>query len=89
MWLSQLTGLADPYWGAISAVVAAAPTVGADLTAALSRVAATVVGLALGLAAVAVSGSGVLVAGVTSSSLSWCFPRSRWTGERDSAPRPR
>jgi uncharacterized membrane protein YccC len=65
MWLSQLAGLADPYWAAISAVVATAPTVGANLTAALSRVAATVVGLALGLAAVAVWGSGVLVAGVT------------------------
>ena len=63
--LSELVGLADPYWAAISAVVAAAPTLGANLTAALSRVAATVVGVALGLAAVAVWGSGVLVAGVT------------------------
>jgi uncharacterized membrane protein YccC len=65
MWLSELAGLADPYWAAISAVLAAAPTLGANLTAALSRVAATVVGLALGLAAVAVWGSGVVVAGVT------------------------
>lgn len=65
MWLSQLAGLADPYWAAISAVLAAAPTLGANLTAALSRVVATVVGLALGLAAVAVWGSGALVAGVT------------------------
>jgi uncharacterized membrane protein YccC len=65
MWLSELAGLADSYWAAISAVVAGAPTLGANLTAALSRVAATVVGLALGLAAVAVWGSGVLVAGVT------------------------
>jgi uncharacterized membrane protein YccC len=65
MWLSELAGLADPYWAAISAVLAAAPTLGANLTAALSRVVATVVGLALGLAAVALWGSGVLVAGVT------------------------
>jgi hypothetical protein len=65
MWLSELAGLADSYWAAISAVLAAAPTLGANLTAALSRVVATVVGLALGLAAVAVWGSGVLVAGVT------------------------
>jgi uncharacterized membrane protein YccC len=64
IWVAERAGLADPYWAGISAVVAAGPTVGANLTAALSRVAATLVGLALGLAAVAVSGTGVLVAGV-------------------------
>jgi hypothetical protein len=63
MWLSSAIGLQDRWWAGISAVVATADTLGATVGTATLRIAATLVGLAVGLAAVALSAHGVLVAG--------------------------
>jgi uncharacterized membrane protein YgaE (UPF0421/DUF939 family) len=65
IWLGNLLGLKDSYWGGISAVVATAGTLGASVEAALSRIGATIVGLLLGLAALALPVSGTVVAAVT------------------------
>ena len=61
IWASEELGLQDSYWAGISAVVAAAGTLGASLDAAVSRIAATAIGLLVGLAAVALPVSGTLV----------------------------
>jgi uncharacterized membrane protein YccC len=63
-WLADVAGIPDPYWAGISAVVVSAPTVGANLGAALVRMAATFAGLALGLAAHAAGGTGPVAAGI-------------------------
>jgi uncharacterized membrane protein YgaE (UPF0421/DUF939 family) len=65
IWLGNELGLKDSYWGAISAVVATAGTLGASVGAALSRISATIVGLLLGLAALALPVSGTVVSGAT------------------------
>ena len=65
MWVGNRVGLKDTYWGAISAVVATAGTLGASVGAAVSRISATVVGLLVGLVAVALPVSGTLVSGAT------------------------
>ncbi|HEY6397564.1 MAG TPA: FUSC family protein [Solirubrobacteraceae bacterium] len=65
IWLGHHLGLRDSYWAGVSAVVATAGTLGASLGAAVSRISATVVGLAIGLAAFALPVSGVLIAGAT------------------------
>ncbi len=65
IWLGNRIGLHDSYWAGVSAVVATAGTLGASLGAAVSRISATLVGLAIGLAAFALPVSGVLVAGAT------------------------
>ena len=61
IWASEELGLQDSYWAGISAVVAAAGTLGASLDAAVSRIAATAIGLLVGLTAVALPVSGTLV----------------------------
>jgi uncharacterized membrane protein YccC len=66
-WLADVAGIPDAYWAGISAIVVAAPTVGANLGAALARVAATFAGLALGLAAHAAGGTGPLAAGIVAA----------------------
>jgi uncharacterized membrane protein YccC len=63
IWVGQRIGLHDSYWAGISAVIATAGTVGGSLAAAVSRISATVVGLLVGLVAVALPVSGILVAG--------------------------
>jgi uncharacterized membrane protein YccC len=65
IWLGNRIGLHDSYWAGVSAVVATAGTLGASLGAAVSRISATLVGLAIGLAAFALPVSGVLAAGAT------------------------
>jgi len=65
VWVGNRVGLKDTYWAAISAVVATAGTLGASVGAAVSRISATVVGLLVGLVAVALPVSGTLVDGVT------------------------
>lgn len=65
IWLGNRIGLRDTYWAGVSAVVATAGTLGASMGAAVSRISATVVGLAIGLAAFALPVSGVLIAGAT------------------------
>lgn len=65
MWLANRLGLENPYWAGISAIVATGGTLGASLRAAISRVSATVVGLAFGLGAVTLPVSGVLVGAAT------------------------
>jgi uncharacterized membrane protein YccC len=65
MWLAGVIGLEQTYWAAISAVVATAGTLGASFGAAVSRISATIVGLLVGLAALALPVSGVLVSGAT------------------------
>lgn len=65
IWLGNRIGLSDSYWGGISAVVATAGTLGASVGAALSRISATIVGLLLGVAALALPVSGTVVAGIT------------------------
>jgi uncharacterized membrane protein YccC len=63
IWVSERIGLRDSFWAGISAVVASAPTVGASVASAVSRVSATVVGLLVGLVAVAVGAQGLAGAG--------------------------
>jgi uncharacterized membrane protein YccC len=65
IWLGDRIGLSDSYWAGICAVVASAGTIGASLGAAISRISATLVGLALGLVHVAFGAKGVLVSGAT------------------------
>jgi len=65
MWLSSAIGLQDRWWAGISAVVATADTLGATVGTAALRIAATLVGLMVGLAAAALSAHGVLVSGLT------------------------
>jgi uncharacterized membrane protein YccC len=64
LWLGTLVGLEDPYWGAVSAVVATAGTLGASLGAAVQRVTATLVALAIGLGFAALPWSGAVVSAV-------------------------
>jgi uncharacterized membrane protein YgaE (UPF0421/DUF939 family) len=65
IWVGDRIGLEDSYWAGISAVVATAGTLGATVGAAISRISATVVGLLIGLAAVALPVRGILAAGTT------------------------
>lgn len=62
IWVGNRIGLQASYWGGISAVIATAGTLGGSLGTAVSRITATVVGLLVGLVAVALPVSGVLVA---------------------------
>ncbi len=62
--VADALGLQDSYWAAISAVVATGPTLGASVGASITRIAATIAGLLVGVAAFAVAGSGSLVAAV-------------------------
>ena len=64
LWLGRLIGLEEPYWGAVSAVVASAGTFGASVGAAVQRVTATLLALPVGLAVYAVPGSGPVWSGV-------------------------
>lgn len=65
LWIATAVGLEDPYWSAVSAVVATAGTLGASVGAAVTRVLATVVALLLAVAFVAVVPfSGEVVAGL-------------------------
>ncbi|MFM8305401.1 MAG: FUSC family protein [Actinomycetota bacterium] len=61
LWIGTLIGLEDPYWGAVSAVVATAGTLGASLGAAVQRVAATTIALVIGLGFAALPVNGVVV----------------------------
>lgn len=64
LWIATAAGLEDPYWSAVSAVVATAGTLGASVAASVTRVVATVVALVLAVAFVAVVPfSGAVVAG--------------------------
>jgi uncharacterized membrane protein YccC len=63
IWVSERIGLHEPYWAGISAVVASAPTIGASVGKAISRVSATLVGLLVGLVAVAIDAHGLAGAG--------------------------
>jgi Fusaric acid resistance protein family len=65
MWLANRIGLESSYWAGISAIVATGGTLGASLRAAISRISATMVGLALGLAAFALPVNGILVGAAT------------------------
>lgn len=65
MSLSSAIGLHDRWWAGISAIVATADTIGASMGAAVLRIAATVVGLLVGLVPVALSAHGVLASGAT------------------------
>jgi uncharacterized membrane protein YccC len=65
IWVGARIGLQDSYWAGISAVVATAGTLGASLGAAISRLGATVVGLLIGLASLALPVSGTVVEGLT------------------------
>lgn len=64
LWIGTLIGLEDPYWGAVSAVVATAGTLGASLGAAVQRVAATTIALIIGLGFAALPVDGVAVSAV-------------------------
>ncbi|GEL21792.1 hypothetical protein PSU4_07460 [Pseudonocardia sulfidoxydans NBRC 16205] len=64
VWLARLAGLEDPYWAGISAAVVSNPNLGGSIGSALSRVGATVAGLALGLAALTLFGQGIVVGAV-------------------------
>ncbi len=65
IWIGDAIGLQDSYWGGISAVVATAGTLGASVGAAVSRISATIVGLLIGLASLALPVSGTVVDGLT------------------------
>jgi uncharacterized membrane protein YgaE (UPF0421/DUF939 family) len=65
IWVGERIGLQDSYWAGISAVVATAGTLGASLRTAISRISATVVGLLIGLASLALPVSGTVVQGLT------------------------
>jgi uncharacterized membrane protein YccC len=65
IWVAQRLDLADSYWAGISAVVATAGTLGASVRASFSRIAATTVGLAVGLGVFASGAGGVVVEGAT------------------------
>lgn len=65
LWVAGAIGLEDPYWAAVSAVVATAGTLGASVGASITRVVATLVALVIAVAVVAVVPvGGVVVAGV-------------------------
>jgi uncharacterized membrane protein YccC len=64
LWFCTAIGLEDPYWGAISAVVATAGTLGASLGAAFQRVVATIIALAIGLGFAALPWNGVIVSAI-------------------------
>ena len=64
LWFDAAIGLTDPYWGAISAVVATAGTLGASLAVAFQRVAATLIALAIGVGFAALPVHGAVVAGL-------------------------
>jgi uncharacterized membrane protein YccC len=61
LWFGTLIGLEDPYWGAVSAVVATAGTLGASLGASVQRITATLIALAIGLGFAALPWSGAVV----------------------------
>jgi uncharacterized membrane protein YccC len=65
IWVGDRIGLQDSYWAGISAVIASAGTLGASVENAISRISATLVGLIVGLAAVALPVQGTLVSGLT------------------------
>ncbi len=64
MWAAGRLSLSDPYWAGISAVIASAGTLGASLSASISRVSATIVGLIVGIGVVALPVGGVLISGL-------------------------
>jgi uncharacterized membrane protein YccC len=64
LWFGTLIGLEDPYWGAVSAVVATAGTLGASLGASVQRVTATLIALVIGLGFAALPWSGTAVSAV-------------------------
>ena len=85
MSLSSAIGLHDRWWAGISAIVATADTIGASMGAAVLRIAATVVGLLVGLVPVALSAHGFSPPAPPCWSRSLCCSRCRSTAVRDSA----